>query len=179
LSKISKNYFPNSHLDGRNDLGYGRSSLQFSKPRMSGDSYPYTKVTDSDAEVDEEDIEMVSDKMREPRDYDAIPHHDPFYYVAGNTKLSERASTSISPFPNMYKSRDGHLGSTIGPYQSHQYGFKSDALRVDGSSNWASYTRDEEDEEDIYNLEDVAEKMLREYVSLILMEHHEKVKHNS
>ena len=179
MSKISKNYFPNSHLDSRNDLGYGRSSLRFSEPRTSGDGFPYTKVTTSDADIEEEDIEMVSDKMRQPRDYDAIPHHDPFYYVAGNSKLSEMASSSMSPFPNMYRNRDGHVGSSVSPYPSHGFGFKPDALRTDGSSDWASYEWDEDNEEDIYNLEDVAEKVLREYVCLFLLEHHEKVQYNS
>ena len=180
MSKLRVSNFPNSHADSRNDLGYGRSSLQFSKPRSSGQEFPYIKVELLDAEVDEEDIEMVSDKMRVPRDYDPSAYADPFYYVAGNTKLSEmRASTSISPFPSLYSKRDGHIGSKTGPYQSHQYGFKQDGLEVDTSMDWASYSRNEENEEDIYNLEDVAEKTLREYVRMQLMEYYAKVKCNS
>ena len=176
MSKLRVSNFPNSHADSRNDLGYGRSSLHFSKPRPMASSYPYTKYEEVVADVDEEDIEMVSDKTRPPRKYDASPHADPFYYVAGNTKLSEiRSSTSISPFPSIYKEREGHLGTSTGPYQSRQYGFKPDGLDTGVSNDWASYSRDEENEEDIYHLEDVAEKTLREYVRMHLLEYYEKV----
>ena len=176
MSKLRVSNFPNSHADSRNDLGYGRSSLHFSKPRQMSSSYPYVEYEEVDADVSEEDIESVSDKMRTPRDYDPAPHADPFYYTAGNTKLSEmRASTSISPFPSLYSKRDGHVGTSTGPYQSHQYGFKPDGLDTGVSFDWASYSHDEENEEDIYNLEDVAEKTLREYVRMHLLEYYEKV----
>ena len=40
------------NMDARSDLGYGRSSLKFSKPRTKGSAYPYM-MTDSEEEESE------------------------------------------------------------------------------------------------------------------------------
>ena len=47
-------------MDARNDLGYGRTRLKFSKPRIQGSAYPYS-MTDEEEEESEDiaDVEVT------------------------------------------------------------------------------------------------------------------------
>jgi len=177
MSKVSvggSNY-PLSNLDGRNDLGYGRSSSKFTgDQRQTGTSvYPYMEADeeiDSEAEdqVSEDDIEAAWTTQVDPRtDAMGTGHFDPFTFVGGNTKLSEAlgfSNNSISPIRGLYKGRMG--GAT---------GTKSGTARSDGSTmapkittpgdkyGWSTPLFHEDDSNDEnWTLEDIAENNLEE-----------------
>ena len=64
-SKFAGGNFPKSHLDGRNDLGYGRSDPKFHVHKTLGAStYPYEEEDEdiSDVEVSDESVEAVMKK---------------------------------------------------------------------------------------------------------------------
>ena len=84
--------------DSRNDLGYGRTKEKFHKQRSRSQSYPYPEADQfdsdsvddvlSDEEADKliQKIPTMGYQINDPND-DAST--DKFYYVAGNTKLSD------------------------------------------------------------------------------------------
>ncbi len=81
--------------DSRHDLGYGKSFNDKHKQRMSNGNFPYSDPDPfSELEYTEEDQELsqsVADKMYVPKTNDPgdASKTDPFYFVAGNTKLSD------------------------------------------------------------------------------------------
>ena len=174
--------FPASHGDSRDGLGYGRLRPTYGMKSM-GNNYPYTAEEDSDfdwedADVDEEDIAAVSDRQQGPRDYDhAGGHYDPFSFAGGNTKLGE--ATSISPIPHSRLYGKNFSRSAVGGTKTGKvipavkHGTVPDTYGSnDGFSTILSYDGnhydENENEEDIYNLEDVAnvqqENILRKYI---------------
>ena len=179
-SKFSGGNFPKSYLDGRNDLGYGRSDPKFHIPKTLGSSiYPYIEededLDDVDLDMSDEDIRKVYSKIEVPRDYDHMGgHYDPFYYAAGNTKLSETTAVKgISPFPRMYKKRSAHVGGSYPANPSHQFGFRKDRPSGGNYSDLTYLFNDDEDEG--YTLEDIAsnqnpEKSLREWIRFKILE---------
>ena len=98
--------------DDRAGLGYGQKEPRFHKSRQKSSRFPYP---DPDAYEDEDisDIPIeIQDKLRKiingylASDFLAMKGTDPFYYVAGNSKLSEKVTgKSISPMPGLYKKR--------------------------------------------------------------------------
>jgi len=109
--------------DTRNGLGYGLAipSGKF-EPRPLQQSFPYLDEDpfeiDADTEVDEEELDndieskILSKLNTNVFATDPYPGADPFYYVGGNTKLSETpavAKNSIVAIPGLYK------GSPDGP----------------------------------------------------------------
>ena len=174
-SKVSlggSNY-PSSHLDGRNDLGYGLSSPKFTGDQRSLGSnvYPYNEAdTEIDSEVEDEiDADTwnaVHSKLYEPHQGDG--HFDPFTFVGGNRKLSEAlgfsSSQDISPIRGLYKNRSAAVGT------------KSGTARGDGSTNspkfdkgdrwgWSAplYQNDDSNDEN-WTLEDIAQKQIEESI---------------
>lgn len=176
-----------SNLDGRNDLGYGRSSSKFTgDKRQTGTSvFPYMEADeeiDSEAEeqVSDESIETVFNNQLDPiSDAMGTGHFDPFTYVGGNTKLSEAlgfSKNSISPIRGLYKGRAG--GAT---------GTKSGTVRSDGSTmsptiapggdkyGWsAPLYQDDDSNDENWTLEDIAqnnleESYLRTYIRSIIL----------
>jgi len=105
------NYSPGARPDTRAGLGYGQLEPRFHVDRKETSSYPYSEEDDHE-DVDISDIPIeIQDKIRKvvngylANDFLAVKGTDPFYYAAGNTKLSERVGTSISPMPGLYKKR--------------------------------------------------------------------------
>lgn len=172
-SKFAGGNFPKSSLDGRNDLGYGRSDPKFFTNKQANAEFPYVvdDVEDLDSvEIDEETIDAVHKKTRSPRKYDhAGGHYDPFYYVAGNTKLSETtAAKGLSPFPDLYKGRTNGIGGSPSPSGTQrQFGFAKNKF-VPGDLYKALYLSTDEENEEFYNLKDFSddskENNLREWI---------------
>jgi len=104
-------YAPGARPNSRTGLGYGQIVSKFHKPKQQSSQYPYQE--EDDAEVDVSDIPIdIQSKIRKivnsylANDFLAINGTDPFYYVAGNTKLGELASVQgLSPIPGLYKNR--------------------------------------------------------------------------
>ena len=106
------NYAPGARPDDRAGLGYGQLKPRFHKDRQAVSSFPYKQDDDyEDEDISDIPIELQN-KLRKviggylAGDFLAMKGTDPFYYAAGNTKLSDGVTgKSISPIPNMYKKR--------------------------------------------------------------------------
>ena len=128
--KVKGYYAPH---DARTGLGYGvLKPTGFNAPR-SFIQYPENTPEDLEAEedIDSETYAAVLDKILSyvPGDPYAKNKTDPFYYAAGNNKLSELSvAKGISPFPKMYKNRTstGFGGSG----ESLPHGGPTDAFRT-------------------------------------------------
>jgi len=183
--------FPSSHVDDRNDLGYGRLNPKYHVQKMLGnDSYPYRDQDENldhvDTGMDEDEEDEIWDRMTPPQDYDpGGGHYDPFSYAGSNTPLSGPAHISEwvdSMVPiRQQKLYPRKLGTAIG-------GTKSGTARGEGSTmsatmdtgdrwGWSNPVYDEIssdfEEEDNYTLEDIAnieEASLRKCIRLILLE---------
>ena len=95
--KFSKNssetFF--SRYDSRNDLGYGRNSNKFHKPRSLNNSFPYREQSslsqEDDFDEEEESLEAIASKLYIHTKSDPFSRKstNPFYFAAGNTKLAD------------------------------------------------------------------------------------------
>ncbi len=116
-----------SRPDSRAGLGYGQTQNKNHAPRQTISSYPYQEE-DEFEDVDISDIPLdIQNKIRkvvngymanDPLD---IKGTDPFYYVAGNTKLGEASGTSIAPKPGLYKKRM-QVGGGVGSPKAYSPG---------------------------------------------------------
>lgn len=178
----SKNFNYNApYHDDRKGLGYGQVKDRFHKPRRSGAEYPY-KVDHFDDEGfdDEESDEAIDVKIPTVyrTDFGAAAGTDPFYFAAGNVKLSDAFfrtgrlieamitfSDSMSPAPYVYKSKSNSAGRASG--SSFPSGVGSS--KKTGSRRGFSaapplpkvvaaldYQDDIEDDEELYTLKDLA-----------------------
>jgi len=115
----------------RDELGYAKLSNDKQRQRISNTSFPYTDPDPYEdleySSVDSETSEKVSKKnyvakTMDPGDYAKT---DPFYFVAGNTKLSdcftraddvllavEIASKSMVPLPGTWKTAPKSSGGS-------------------------------------------------------------------
>lgn len=104
--------------DSRKGLGYGQVSNNFQSPRMLANSFPYKDPDEVEEFEDEVSKDQINSKVPVYRrsDFGAHKSSDPFYFVAGNTKLSdcffriddilseiESLGDSMSPVPSAYK----------------------------------------------------------------------------
>ena len=82
--------YGSSH-DANSDAGYGRTTNRLHKPRQMGSIYPYIQVDELEDFEDEETEQAVISKLDFPRKVDTYSAvgTNPFYFVAGNTKLSD------------------------------------------------------------------------------------------
>jgi hypothetical protein len=123
--------------DSRSDKGYGRVTPRTLNPRSKGSHYPYVEPdlhADDDVDVDDESLEAVGSKVDTANYIQTDPYADakisPFYYVAGNTKLSdcffrtdkvlleiEAMSNSMYSMPTMYKGHNVMFGGSNGHTQ--------------------------------------------------------------
>ena len=172
--------------DSRNDLGYGRTKEKFQKQRPRAQTYPYPEpdqfdsdsVDDvlTDKEVDKliQKIPTMGYKINDPMD-DAST--DKFYYVAGNTKLSdcfirpddilkevEATGKSISPVPGLHKGKNVMFGTQQG---RALYIRSGSPVRTGTHKGWSKahipYEDESSDEEDHPNtLDDLISLMLDE-----------------
>ena len=177
-----KQGIPSSHGDSRDDLGYGRLTQKYFKKRVHGDpTFPYVEPPSDteDAEVDDEAIAAVHDKLQEPRDYDPLPYADMEgqSLTGPNAHLGE-ATNALSPIPDLYKNRTRHGTGGTSPKYPHgpADGFSSRSKPTgskQGYSTMVGFMPDDEAEEPAYSLEDIAEKQIEEiraYIRLILLE---------
>lgn len=171
--------------DGRTGLGYGILQPKTQLPRQMGDQFPYIEKEDSsEDEFDEESNDAVSKKYQPytPTDFLRAAGSQPFYFVAGNTKLSDcfwrsdrvlneiaAFSDSMSPVPGLYKNPGPGLSSP-GAAFPYPGGGGSNYKRTGTTRGWShsppenwmqsdeSAAGDEKDE--IFTLKDLADKIL-------------------
>jgi hypothetical protein len=185
-STTSGNHIAVGSRDDRRGLGYAVLEPSFQLPRGMNSFYPYDdpdSLADEDIEIDEDSVQSVTKKSLDYYATDSLSANsaDPFYFVGGNTKLSDcfwrvsdvlreiaSFSDSMSPIPQ--------LNSKRGPSMSG-YGSSSVAPGSGGSSykrtgtlqGWskappplAIELEIEEDEfseeDDIYSLSDMVKK---------------------
>ena len=133
-SKFNQPSYPSSSThsasaarDSRTDLGYGTTKPKYHLPRQSNDQFPYKTPDQYDLDDIEIDDETLSNSNKGVIDYHrgdpyANNKNNPFYFVAGNTKLSdcfwktdsvllEIASfgDSMSPMPHAVAGRSNSL----------------------------------------------------------------------
>ena len=179
--KRSSEIFP-SRYDSRSDLGYGRTSNKFHKPRPhGGGSYPYSEKSEHDVEgteVDEETHLVISKKNPKHRQSDPFIKKgtNPFYFAGGNTKLSDcffridsvlrevfAMANSLVPIPGMTKNRKNFSGGSRASSSS----ISGQTLKRTGSEKGFSsappeikYDKSVNDEDEvIFNLEDLVKKL--------------------
>ena len=82
--------YGSSH-DGRTGLGYGLTTNRLHKPRKMGNIYPYIENEVIEDYEDQETEDAIRSKIDFPvrNDTYSAAGTDPFYFVAGNTKLSD------------------------------------------------------------------------------------------
>ena len=106
---------PGFSIDDRGDLGYGRIKAKFQSPRSAGAEYPYG-LAEFEDEVENDEYEPSDYELAKAfaakflgdfraSDFLSFKSDDPFYYVAGNTRLGEVTGKSLVPIPDLYKNR--------------------------------------------------------------------------
>ena len=129
--KPAKTYNYNGpYHDDRKGLGYGQVKNKFHKPRKASSSYPYM-IDDFDDEGFDDEESLKAIKQKNPdlyvTDFGAAAKTDPFYFAAGNVKLSDAYfrtealieemktfSDSMSSAPHKYKGKGPGLGRASG-----------------------------------------------------------------
>ena len=142
------------------------------QPTLANNSFPYRDEFEdfdySDEEI--ELIDLIKDKYKSPEDGIDPLHLRDRSASPDLTKVTEVAK-GLSPFPDMYKNRDGHLGKSAENISNiHSLGFYV-------GSEFSGHTYDKEisDVDDdselpVYSLEDLAKKQLKEYIRKVLLE---------
>ena len=170
-----------SRYDSRNDLGYGRTTPKFHKPRQSGGSYPYLEKSQYDVDTDWDDEETQKEIEKKigahhPGDLFAKKGTNPFYFAAGSTKLSDcffrtdevleevyATGRSLVPVPGMLKKRTNMSGGS----RTSSGAISNQTFKRTGSEKgYASappeikYDKNVNDEDEvIFNLEDLVKKL--------------------
>ena len=168
-------------LDGRTDLGYGRSSSLYQKSRKSSNSFPYLDDFEdiSDIDIDEETEDALAIKINNISPTDSFAHkkRDIGHHVNPSSILRQQESiasvNALSPIPNLYKKRSGVSGGTapISTTPGPTDGFKSRSISTGDKRGWSSAPKvlwNEDDESYIYSLEDSSDEVLREYIRFFL-----------
>ena len=159
--------------DTRSDLGFARLAKSPMQRGMVGsNSWPFLddfeEVEYTDKELEMKDL--IQNKMLPPiSDYGDISGID--REATHDIIKIEAVAKSISPFPDMYKNREGHLGSLGHSIaKSHAHGFSV-------SDRFTGHRYDSEplpeDEEPVYTLHDLALKQLRECIRYIILDCYE------
>ena len=172
--------------DAKTGLGYGILQPKTQFPRQMASEFPYIEKEDSgEEEYDEESTDAVSKKYQSytPSDFLRAAGNQPFYFVAGNTKLSdcfwrtERVLQEIATFSDSMAPMAGQqhrgMGATFGasgasfPYQG---GGGSNYKRTGTTRGWshappenrqqAEKSAEEDESEEILTLKDLADKIL-------------------
>lgn len=163
--------------DGRNDLGYGRTSAKFHKHRQSGGTYPYVEE-DGYEEIDEEEIDMdfedftkLQSKVRrivKKMDPGSKRGTTPFYFAGGATKMSEVALGVKNPTQAIDSFRND-AGSFRGTGSPSATGMKSTTRPTGTKRGWSAApdVLSDEDEMPRDRLEDFIDddgEILRQFV---------------
>tara|TARA_B100000131_G_C18059831_1_gene589981 strand:+ start:35 stop:610 length:576 start_codon:yes stop_codon:yes gene_type:complete len=111
-------------LDANTDRGYGRLEPKFHNPRQAGSVYPYIEVEELDQFEDEESENAIEKKSGMPIMYDPFSSAaiDRFYFVAGNTKLSDCFERTDSVLKEIHALGDS-MASIPGAYKNRGPGF--------------------------------------------------------
>ena len=174
-------YFSRHNI--REELGYGKLSNKFHKSRAMPGNFPFPEK-DSLENIewtDEESEEAISKKIKKTSrsDFFSRKSVNPFYFVAGNTKLSDcfyriehvlegihALSDSMTTLPNLYKKR---LRSSIGSSTSMSTISKKSFKKTGSKKGFSSpppvlkYDKKVNDEtESIFNLDDLVKKLQHE-----------------
>ena len=167
-----------NRYDDRKDLGYGTIQPKFQKSKKMASSYPYRdpdKYEDEDFE-DNETEAAIQGKVASflPTDFGASNKVDRSYFVGGNTKLSDcffridkvleevfSLGDSMSPVPLRTKSKRPSGGTAThsnvyGGTASSRFGSKRGYFSAPPDDK-VDYN-DEEEEQPIKNLKDLARK---------------------
>lgn len=115
--------------DARTGLGYGLSKNKFHKPKKMNNTYPYAEVDDL-PEYDDEESKAAIQKKAKNRGKTSgfsLKTNDPFYFAAGNIKLSDcferpdlvlqeifALGASMSPVPQTSRTKSTSLGRGSG-----------------------------------------------------------------
>lgn len=174
----------NTHMssphDARNDLGYGVSKEKFHSQRKSAEIYPYIEDEGDLEEFEDEETEKaIGNNSINPlrTDFFSSAGANPFYFVAGNTKLSDCFER-----PDLVLSEVFALGDSMSPVPANKKGMKTSAssgasfpqgvtsYRRTGSkrgyfsspppkkNNSENIPKDDEEDNSIENLRDLARK---------------------
>jgi hypothetical protein len=179
-------YYGQPNLDARGDLGYGRVKPRFHVSRQRGTSYPYTEPDPNEVEPedfveDEDTIDAIAKKTLAYTELDpfAVNKSNPFYYGAGNLKLSDcfwrtdrvlqeinAMGTSMSPIPQLHRGPRVNLGPSMSGDLHAQYLTPGNFKRTGTLSGWShepgpNDIDDDLDDERIYSLEDFINTALR------------------
>ena len=168
--------------DARSDLGYGRITPRFHMSRSRGNSYPYVDPDDmeeeiEDIEIDRETVDAVLKKTTAYTEMDpfAVNKTNPFYYGAGNLKLSDCfwhvdkvlvevdvMASSMASVPGMYKGKNVMFGGSDGHAQYLTPGsFKRTGTLQGWSKDPPPVSDDiDEDENNIKTLSDLIRLMI-------------------
>ena len=171
---------PKSYLDDRNDLGYGRLKPKFHQTRTHGDpTFPYIESDEDveDVDINDETMDAVMWNTIAPQNFDpgAKKGTTPYSFVDGATRLGERATSGISPFPTMYKYKHDTVSGGRLQGRTARADASTMAPTIDPGDRWGwSSTPDQfEDDEDepAYSLEDIGKKNLRECVRHYILQY--------
>lgn len=160
-------------LDTRSDLGLARLAKKPMQRGMVGsNSWPfldeYEDVEYTDKELELKDL--IQNKVLPPiSDYGDMSGVDK--EATHDIIKVEAIAKGLSPFPDMYKNREGHLGS-VGKSvaNSHAHGFRMNDRPTGHRYNKENFV---DDEEPIYSLEDLALKQLKECIRNIILDYYE------
>ena len=160
--------------DSRTDLGVARLGKNpHIRDMVGSNSWPYVDGYE-DFEYTEKELET-----KEIIDKNSLPPINDYGDTSGIDRSAfhdiikvETVAKGISPFPAMYKNRDGHLGRSAKSIQNtHALGFYAD----DHTSGHNYKQEFPEDDEPAYTLEDIALNQLRECIRYMLKEYYEQV----
>lgn len=109
-----------NNYDDKKGLGYGRLEPEFHLPKVQHSTFPYIEPDhheDIEEQITDEDLDAFVTKTNKGyhiTDFMSGRKNNPFYFAAGNTKLSESiAKNSMVPIPNLYKGREVALGGSV------------------------------------------------------------------
>ena len=133
-------------LDHRDDLGYGRSSAKFHKPRTKAATYPYTEddsYEDVDLDLEISVLDKIVNKFSTPYKSDDTligRSADHNAMVDGNKPLAAvqqemAVAKGMVPFPAMYKDRVQVGGGVAGG--GHQYVRGDDRIKTGTTRGWS------------------------------------------
>ena len=139
---------------------------------ISNQNFPYRDEYE-DVEYSDEELELVN-KIKNKTASQNVANDS----LTAKDRLADNSTADISeiakglsPFPNMYNKRDGHLGKSAENVSNiHSNGFYMGSKISGHTYSKEIRNNDDESEEPIYSLEDLALKQLKEYVRIVITE---------
>lgn len=182
------NWTTSAGRDARTGLGYGVLNPKTQLPRQMSPEFPYTRQEDTgDEDFDEESTDAVAKKYSQhvPSDFLRAAGSQPFYFVGGNTKLSDcfwrteyvlqeiaTFSDSMSPLGNAYGKGKGPSIGGSGASFPYQGGGGTNYKRTGTTRGWShsppeshlqsDLSAEKDESEEIFTLKDLADKNLRD-----------------